>query len=116
MLRGNTYVDGDTVLITDIGEGDDAALLCVTDREDCCIYQFMGQFYYPDGSTVNVRGSGDSLYRNRGDGLIRLNRRNNVLSPLGRYRCDIPDSRGVVQSIYINIGESIRCNSNLCYI
>ena len=104
MLRGNTYVDGDTVLITDIGEGDDAALLCVT---DCAgDPHFAGEFYYPNGSVVNVKGSGDSLYRNRGDGLVRLNRRNNVLSPLGRYSCDISDSRGVIQSIYINIGGS----------
>ena len=105
MLRGNTYVDGDTVLITDIGEGDDDALLCVTDSTNCCASQTIGEFFYPDGSIVDVRGSGDSLYRNRGDGFIRLNRRNNALSPLGRYRCSIPDSSGVFQSIYINIGE-----------
>ena len=104
-LGGRTYLDGDTVLITEIGEGDNAALLCVTDSTNCCASQFVGEFYYPDGSIVNVRGSQDNLYRNRGDGFIRLNRRNSALSPLGRYRCAIPDSSGVIQSIYIIIGE-----------
>ena len=107
-LRGRTYLDGDTVLITEIGEGDDAALLCVTDSTECCASQTIGEFYYPDGNVVNVRGSGDSLYRNRGDGFIRLNRRNNALSPLGKYRCNIPDSNGVFQNIHIDIiGKSV---------
>ena len=126
-LRGRTYLDGDTVLITEIGEGDDAALLCVTDNTNCCASQTIGEFYYPDGSVVNVRGSGDSLYRNRGDGFIRLNRRNNALSPLGKYRCNIPDSSGVFQNIYIDIiGKSVLlyiivvvnmhyCNSYILY-
>ncbi len=35
MLSGRTYTDGDTLLITDIGE-EDNALLCVTDNTECC--------------------------------------------------------------------------------
>ena len=78
----------------------------MTDSTECCgAPSPVGEFYYPDGSMVNIRASGDSLYRNRGNGFIRLNRRNNALSPLGRYRCAIPDSNGVMQNIYINIGE-----------
>ena len=90
--------------MTDIGEGDDDALLCVTDSTICCgDPYFVGEFYYPSGNVVNVGGSGDSLYSNRGDGFIRLNRRNNALSPLGKYRCSIPDSNGVFQNIFIDI-------------
>ena len=93
-------------MITDIGEGDDAALLCVTDSTECCASPHtVGEFYYPDGSEVRIRASPDSMYRNSGDGFIRLNRRNNALSPLGRYRCAIPDSQGVMRNIYVNIGE-----------
>ena len=104
MLRGRTYLNNTIVRMTDIGEGDDAALLCVTDSTNCCgDPYFVGEFFYPDGSVVNVRASGYSLYRNRGDGFIRLNRRNNALSPLGRYRCSIPDSSGVFQNIFIDI-------------
>ena len=60
------------VLISDIGEEDDA-LFCMTEYENCCKNPD-GEFYYPDSSKVRIRASGDSLYRNRGDQLIRLNR------------------------------------------
>ncbi len=102
-LGDKTYFENDVVLITDIGEGDNA-LLCVTDSTNCCnAPPLAGEFYYPDNSTVGVRASGDSFYRNRGDQLIRLNRRNGATSPLGRYRCDIPDASGTTRSVYINI-------------
>ncbi len=92
--------------MSDIGEADNA-LLCVTEYEDCCNAQttVAGEFYYPDESPVKVRASGDSLYRNRGDQLIRLNRRNGATSPLGRYRCDIPDATGTTKSVFINIAS-----------
>ena len=100
MLRGKTYVDDDIILITDIGEGDDV-LLCVTDREDCCINP-NEQFFYPNGSAVDFSAT-NSLYRNRGSQVVRLNRRDNALSPVGRYRCEIPDSSGTTRSISIYI-------------
>ena len=101
MLRGKTYVDGDIILITDIGEGDDA-LLCLTDNTSCFASQHMGEFYYPSGSSVGYSTT-NSLYRNRGSQVVRLNRRDNTLSPVGRYRCEIPDSSGAIQRIYIYI-------------
>ncbi len=101
MLRGRTYTNGDTVLITDIGEGDDA-LLCMTDNTECCDSPDDGEFFYPDGTTVGF-SLFNSLYRNRGKQFIRLNTRNGVTSPLGRYRCAIPDTSGVTRSVYVNI-------------
>ena len=106
LLRNQTYLNNSTVAINDIGEGDNA-LLCVTDKPDCCkppngtIVQ--GEFYYPNNSSVRTRAGGDSLYRNRGPQVVRLNRRNNVLSPTGIYRCEIPDSSGRIRNIYINV-------------
>ncbi len=80
------------VMITDIGEGDNA-LLCITDNTDheCCHPPDDGEFFYPDGTAVSFSIS-NSLYRNRGEEFISLNRRNSATSPLGRYRCDIPDA------------------------
>ena len=43
----------------------------------------------------------------RGDGVISLNRRNSDCSPptSGLWRCDIPDSSGEIQSLYIYISN-----------
>ena len=109
ILRGRTYLNNTIVLMSDIGEGDDA-LLCVTDSSDCCQSSTGArpEYYYPNNTLVSLRASGDSLYRDRGPQVVRLNRRNNVLSPTGRYKCEIPDSSGALQSININvIGKSI---------
>ena len=107
MLQGRTYLNNSVVAINDIGEGDNA-LLCMTDKPDCCsplngtIAQ--GEYYFPNNSSVpNGHNKNNSLYRNRGPQVVRLNRRNNVLSPTGVYRCEIPDSSGTNRSIYINI-------------
>ena len=99
-LGGNTLTNGSTVSLSDIGEGD-AALLCHTDHPSCCRTNLEGEFYYPDGSLVPVRAAGKSVYRNRGDGFIRLNRMSTAGTPLGKYRCEIPDSKGEVQKLHV---------------
>ena len=105
MLGGKTYLNNTIVLMSDIGE-DNNALLCMTDKSDCCSNP-IGEFYYPNNSAVGYSQE-NLLYRNRGPQVVRLNRRNNDLSPTGVYRCQIPDSSGSMQSIYINIiGEII---------
>ena len=103
MLGGQTYLNNSVVSINDIGEGDNA-LLCVTDNPDCCFVNKMGDLFYPNNSVVGY-SSINSLYRNRGQQMVRLNRRNDVLLPtvLGAYRCEIPDSGGRMQNIYIYI-------------
>ena len=100
MLRGKTYLNNTIVLMSDIGETDNA-LLCMTDRTDCCSNP-VGEFYYPDNTAVGF-SSTNSLYRTRGPQVVRFNRRNNDFSPTGVYRCQIPDSIGRMQNIYINI-------------
>ena len=105
MLRNQTYLNNSIVAINDIGDGDDA-LLCVTDKPDCCLHvskrSGQGEFYYPNNSRVRFN-TGAPWYRNRGPQVVRLNRRNGTLSPTGVYRCEIPDSTGMDQSLYINI-------------
>ena len=103
ILRGQTYLNNSIVAIYDIGEGDNV-LLCVTDNLDCCKNK-MGEFYYPNNNSAvpNRFHSSNSLYRNRSPQVVRLNRRNDVLSPTGRFRCEIPDSTGMNRNIYINV-------------
>ena len=92
------------VSLNDIGEGE-RALLCKTNLLDCCgtLSNRFGEFFYPGGGQVPIRIRGEGFYRNRGDQSIRLNRRDGVTSPTGRFRCAIPDATGVMKSVYITI-------------
>ena len=116
MLRGVSYADGDTVLLSDIGEGENG-LRCTTTQTDCCGQnangvpvpaERRGEFYYPNGTQVPTRmGAGsDGLYRGRGYQFISLQRLSTATTtpPTGRYRCDIPRN-GVSHNIFIIIGE-----------
>ena len=88
--------------MSSIGENGNA-LLCVTDGACCTNPNRAGEFYYPNGDVVRIDGSGDDLYRNRGTGMIRLNRRNGATSPIGTYTCEIPDSNRELQTIFITL-------------
>ena len=105
-LKGKRFDNNSMVSILAIGEGDNA-LLCKTNKQDCCgtLQNRFGEFYYPNGVRVPIRIAGQDFYRNRGDQLIRLNRRGGASSPTGKYFCEIPDADGVTQKIFINIAS-----------
>lgn len=104
-LGGQVHQNNSVVPLSRIGEGDSGALFCRTDNTNCCgtIPNRFGQFYYPSGTQVPVSSAGQGFYRNRGNQLIRLNRRDGATLPTGRYRCEIPDANGVMKSIYITL-------------
>ena len=110
-LNGEIVPNDGTVLVTAIGEGS-GGLFCNTDRSDCCRattgVAAQGHWYFPDppGGQVLIVGTrtGDFFYRDRRDGVVRLNRRNNP-TERGRFRCEIPDSAGDLMNLYVNIGE-----------
>jgi hypothetical protein len=101
-LNGEFHANGSSLSLSSIGEGD-SALLCVTDGSCCTPPNRFGEFYYPDNTRVNPEGFGDDFYRDRGDQMIRLNRRNGATSPTGTYKCAIPDSSGVTQNFFITL-------------
>ena len=103
-LKGEVYDNNSMVSILAIGEGDNA-LLCKTNKQDCCgtVPNRFGEFYYPSGVRVSINSAGQGFYRDRGDQLIRLNRRDGITIPTGRYSCEIPDADGVTQKRFINI-------------
>ena len=105
MLGGQTYANNSVFVMTDIEE-DSKALVCVTDHEQCCQTSQQGEWYYPNNTAVSTSDSGFDFYQNRGPQAVRLNRRNNAISPIGRYHCRIPDASGTFQILiaYI-IGE-----------
>ena len=105
-LNGQLIANNSIVLLRNIGVGDAGALLCTTDRTACCGTHpnRFGQWYYPDGLMVPTDAVGQPYYRNRGEMLIRLNRRpNQGLSEMysGVYCCKIPDQNNVEQTMCV---------------
>ena len=105
-LNKKVYLNNSVIPLRDIGEGDNA-LLCKTDRTNCCGTRpnRFGEFYYPNGVAVPIASRQQGFYRNRGEQLIRLNRRSIATSPTGKYRCAIPGVDGEIQSIFITLVE-----------
>ena len=102
-LNGTVYANGSMIQASEIGNSEEC-LRCITDKTDCCGRpNRAGQYVYPDGSQVRTQGAGDPLYRGRGVQHICLHRRGTDSIPLGTYCCNIPDSNGVNQKIYITI-------------
>ena len=93
--------------LEDIGEGDDA-LHCRTNFAPCCLPSYtgnnetkLGKWFFPNGMQVHSNGTQLNLYRTRGEMVISLNRRRG--GEEGIYRCVIPDSMNVNQTIYIGV-------------
>lgn len=103
-LNGQVYYNNSAISIEDVGEGRNA-LLCKTDKEDCCRVQpnRYGEFYYPNGTQVPIRTQQHGFYRQRGEQQILLNRRDGIVSPTGKYRCKIPEASGAFVNIYITL-------------
>ena len=102
-LRNKTYQNNSIVALEDIGEGVDA-LLCKTNLVACCIRPYTGNWFalggwlFPNGTRVSSFGD---FYTTRGQMVIYLNRRRGREE--GIYRCAIPDSLNVTQTIYIGV-------------
>ena len=103
VLTNNSYINR-----AGIGEGVVNSLRCVTNYSDCCSGSGsgMGNWYDEKGMEVHQGAGGyfSDLYVTRGDGVVSLNRKNMHGGQSGMWRCDIPDSTGTTQSIYIYTG------------
>ena len=91
--------------LEDIGDGD-YALLCMTNLTACCKHPYtdvaLGNWFFPN--KTRVLSSGNNFYRDRGKMVVQLHRRRGVVE--GIYRCEIPDSMNVLQTIYIGVYTS----------
>ena len=105
-LNGTTYQNNSCVPLEDIDEGDDA-LLCMTNLTACCRRELtgtgssLGNWFFPNVSKVANAAGQWNFYRTRGHMVVRLNRRRGGVE--GIYRCEIPDSMSVTQTIYIGV-------------
>ena len=91
--------------LEDIGEDDDA-LLCITNLPACCrpphtgeMMGALGDWFFPNGT--RVPSSGNNIYRNRDHMVVRMHRTRGGVE--GIYRCEIPDTYGFIQTLYIGV-------------
>ena len=106
-VRNNSYICYDDIIYYEKMNEDDG-LKCVTDHRDCCHDTNVSNWRDERGELVQEGADdGTCLYVTRGDGEISLNRRNSDCIPptSGLWRCDIPDSSGEIQSLYIYISN-----------
>lgn len=126
ILRGEAVSNNSAIPITNIGTDsnnpDVAALQCVTDLTPCCRQEgnskmAMGEWYFPDGTQVpgdEVPGTGFFRTRGSNDGTISMFRTDvRVLSPVGMYCCEIPDSNGVNVTLCADISKFNSLTSTL---
>ena len=98
-LNGITYQNNSIVILEDIGEGDNDALLCITNQTACC--QPTGNWFFPNGTRVPSAGVNWDIYRTRGQMVVRMCRRRSGVE--GTYRCEIADNFGFTQTLYIGV-------------
>ena len=101
-LSNNSYIDYDK--ISDGG----AAITCMTNNTICC-NSSIGNWSDWRGIPVQEGADVDTcLYVTRGDREINLNRKRGCTDHTsGLWRCDIPDSSGEMQSLYVYISSDL---------
>ena len=95
------------MFLEDIGVGDDA-LVCITHLTACCRPPYtginrsaLGNWYFPNGTRVPSSGNQWDFYKTRVQMVVRLRRRRG--GEEGIYRCVIPVTMNVNQTIYIGV-------------
>ena len=106
-LRGITYQNNSLVTLEDIGE-DYNALLCITEQIGCCRSPYtgylgppIGNWFFPNGTGVPNYNIMWEFYRNRRNMVLNMHRRRGGEN--GIYHCEIPDTAGIYQIVYIGV-------------
>ena len=94
--------------LEDIGQGNDTALLCMTNFTACCRPSCtgengptLGKWFLPNGNKVLDTSALGFFYTTRGYMVVRLHRK--IGGEEGIYRCEIPDSMNVTRTLYIGV-------------
>ena len=100
-LENNSYIPYTSIL------HEARALKCVTDNVTCCNDSDVGNWRDERGLAVH-QGADEAtcLYVTRRQRVVSLNRKSDCIPRTsGLWRCDIPDSSEVMQTIYIYISN-----------
>ena len=82
----------DLTLLGIQGDGGDS-VVCHTNLTTCCSMdqgEHRGHWYFPNMTKLQIARHGDSIYKVISIKRVDLLRDNNVTSPSGIYRCDVP--------------------------
>ena len=114
-IRETNLTNNSYILFSNISREYDA-LKCITDNVNCCNDSDAGNWRDERGRAVHQGADGATcLYVTRGQGVISLNRRSGCTpGTSGLWRCDIPDSSEVRESIYIYISNKMS-NGKYCH-
>ena len=86
-------------------------IVCTSDRRPCCEAQPQyGEWYFPNGSQVKHKQEGAvAFHRSRdNDGNVHLFRTHHtVMSPSGRFCCEVEDAAHTNQTLCVNICNSV---------
>ena len=96
-------------MISDIGNRDSTALLCITNRPVLIgSSNSGGDWFAPDGDKVGGLGSTDvpGFGRNRAPMIVRLLRRNTGTPDEGIYHCVVEDANNIPHTVYVGLYNS----------
>ena len=117
ILNGTVYLPGDTIFITDIGSENTndrsdpgSSLVCVTTNVNaqCCRGAdnpkggSKGEWYLPDGTRI-LNSLVANFYKTRYAQQVRLNRRNDAMSPTRVFTCEVPNDEDSTMNHTANI-------------
>ena len=104
-MHNNMELSNNSVVLREeIGEGE-KALICQTLSDAECGSSRSPAMFFPNRTQVLPAGNGRTMYSTTGNGQVRLNRIEEDKSPLGLYYCQIPDSEGNIQKMFVKIGK-----------
>ena len=103
------FIEPDSnILITNIGTAPPQQLVCTSDRMPCCHTPQYGEWKFPNGNqVVHITEGAVAFSRNRDNvGNINLFRvSSDVMSPTGRFCCEVEDAIDMNQTVCVNLGE-----------
>ena len=84
-------------------QGNNAALFCSSDRENCCIDEFNipGSWFLPNGS--KIPNNTQPLHIVFGSQTVGLNITDSAEIPSGIYHCEMMDRENVTHHLYAGI-------------
>ena len=98
MYNGRSYQNNSIVNL----DAEGGILQCFTNKSGCCRPSREGEWIYPNGSLVQIRGNNSDFYRTRDadPGVINLIWTKNASIPKGVFCCEIPPSEVACIGVY----------------